>query len=317
MLRVLFIADHHIKLGQKNVPEDWARNRFNMLWSKVYETARENEVDTIIHGGDIFDRIPTPKEYGIMLEMFYALRHFRHIVYPGNHEATSKFKSFWEEFTTLEKIYDLKIIHEFTEIQSGVHILPYTDLKKKDWHGTEGKILFTHVRGEIAPHVQPEIDLSLFDTWDKVYAGDLHAHSNSQRNMVYPGAPVTSSFHRGVTKAENGVLIIDLGNMDHKFIDLTLPQLIRRTVNNTDDMEGTDFHHTIYELVGDASDLANASNHELLDKKIVTRDTEATLSLKDKTIEEELDIYLTEVEKIKNPQEIITEYVDIKGSSLE
>ena len=47
--------------------------------------------------------------------------------------------------------------------------------------------LFTHVRGEIPPHVKPEVDLDRFEDFPIVFAGDLHAHSNSQRNIVYPG----------------------------------------------------------------------------------------------------------------------------------
>ena len=315
-MKVLFVADHHIKLGQKNVPREWARNRFSLLWDKVHKIAEEEKVNAIVHGGDIFDRVPTPEEVGIMLEMFKALRgDWVNIVYPGNHEATTKYKSFWEEFHPL-KHEKIQIISEFTELEEGVHILPYTDLKRGSWHGTKGRILFTHVRGEILPHVKPEIDLSLFDTWDTVFAGDLHSHENSQRNIVYPGSPITTSFHRKPSSGSNGVLIVDTADSSWKFVELKLPQLIRLTVDSPDDMVKTEYHHTIYELVGDAVDLANVHSSELLDKKIVDRNTEATLQLKDLTIEQELEIYLTEVEKLSNPQEIIDEYVDIKNTIL-
>lgn len=314
-MKILFIADHHIKLGQKNVPKDWARKRFVMLWQRLAGVADSHNVDYIIHGGDIFDRVPTPEETGIMLDMFRVLKDHKHIVYPGNHEATSKYKSFWDEYKAIEG--DISIVSEFMELEDGVHILPYTDIKKKDWHGTKGRILFTHVRGEIPPHVKPEIDLSLLDTWDIVFAGDLHAHSNSQRNIIYPGSPITTSFHRSETSGENGVLLIDTNDASYEFISLSLPQLLRRTVTNSDDMVPTEYHHTIYELVGDAADLANVQSSDLLDKKIIERNVEATLQLKDLTLEEELEIYLTEVEQLNNPQEIIDEYVNIKNTILE
>ena len=64
-MKILFIADHHIKLGQKNVPKEWARNRFNMLWDEIDRICGETGAHTIIHGGDIFDRVPTPEEVGI------------------------------------------------------------------------------------------------------------------------------------------------------------------------------------------------------------------------------------------------------------
>lgn len=317
-MKILFVADHHIKLGQKNVPKEWARNRYNMLWKKLYSLVFEHKVEYIIHGGDIFDRVPTPEETGIMLDMFKELYNVKHIVYPGNHEATTKYRSFWEEFSALEDFSSgVNIIHEFTKLEDGVHILPYTDLKKKDWHGTKGRILFTHVRGEIPPHVKPEIDLSLLSTWDIVFAGDLHAHSNSQLNILYPGSPITTSFHRSESSGENGVFIIDTTSSDYEFIELSLPQLIRRTVNSPDDMVKSSYHHTIYELVGDAANLALVGNSDLLDKKIVQRDSEASLQLKDLTIEEELSVYLTEVENLSNPEEIVDEYVNIKKSILE
>jgi len=316
-MKILFIADHHIKLGQKNVPKQWARNRFNLLWEAVDKVCRETGTHTIMHGGDIFDRVPTPEEVGIMLDMFDRLKDYTHIVYAGNHEATSKHKSFWEEFSALEADGNITLIHEFTELEPGVHVLPYTDLKKKDWHGTEGRILFTHVRGEIPPHVKPEIDLDLFNTWDKVFAGDLHARSNSQRNIYYPGSPITTSFHRSESSNENGCYIVDTCTMVHEFIEFKLPQLIRRTVDNPDDMVQSDYHHTIYELLGDATELATVGANDLLDKKIISRDSEATLQLKDMTMEEELLIYLTEVEKLNKPEEVVEEYVNIKNSVLE
>ena len=56
-MTILFTADWHIKLGQKNVPVQWAKNRYRLFFSQVYEV--EPKVDLHIIGGDIFDRLPT------------------------------------------------------------------------------------------------------------------------------------------------------------------------------------------------------------------------------------------------------------------
>ena len=73
-----------------------------------------------------------------------------------------------------------------------------------------------------------------------------------------------------------------------------MPQLIRKTVTSTDEMVQTEWHHTIYEVEGDVSDLSGVKNSELLDKKVIKRKTEATLILdKEMTIEEELGEYLS------------------------
>ena len=94
-------------------------------------------------------------------------------------------------------------------------------------------MLFTHVRGEIPPHVVPEVDLDRFDKFKTVFAGDLHAHENTQRNIVYPGSPMTTSFHRN--KVKTGALLID-DDWTWEWVELVLPQLIRKTVSDPNEM---------------------------------------------------------------------------------
>ena len=77
------------------------------------------------------------------------------------------------------------------------------------------------------------------------------------------------------------------------------PQLIRKTVADPSEMLPTDYHHTIYELEGDMQDLANVKNSELLDKKVIKRNNEATLIIdKEMTLQEELVEYLTYILEI-------------------
>ena len=59
----------------------------------------------------------------------------------------------------------------------------------------------------VPPHVHSEVDLSIFKKFPVVFAGDLHSHSNCQENIVYPGSPMSITFHRN--KIENGYLIIE------------------------------------------------------------------------------------------------------------
>jgi hypothetical protein len=52
-MKILFSADWHIKLGQKNVPADWQKNRFRQLFSsiaEVYEAEYELPSDTVENG---------------------------------------------------------------------------------------------------------------------------------------------------------------------------------------------------------------------------------------------------------------------------
>ena len=59
-------------------------------------------------------------------------------------------------------------------------------------------------------------------------------------------------------------------------------------------MIATPFHHTIYEVQGDLQDLSEVKNSDLLDKKVVIRNTDTALILeKDMSVAEELFEYLT------------------------
>ena len=83
-----------------------------------------------------------------------------------------------------------------------------------------------------------------------------------------------------------------------------LPQLLRKTVTNEDEMIPTEFDHTIYEIEGDIQDLAEVKNSELLDKKVVKRKSEATLIMdKEMSVQEELVEYLNYILEI-NPEKI-------------
>jgi hypothetical protein len=165
--------------------------------------------------------------------------------------------------------------------------------------------LFTHVRGEIPPHVTPEVDLARFEKFPIVFAGDLHSHTNCQRNIVYPGSPLTTSFHR--TPVETGVVVIQK-DWDWYWERLSLPQLIRKTVRSTTEMVPGVYDHVIYEVEGDLAELASVKNSELLDKKVVKRSADTTLILgKEMTVAEELSEYLTYI--LELPEEKVSEIV--------
>ena len=296
---ILYTADWHIKLGQKNVPVKWAINRYQMFFEQVYEL--EKQCNMHIIGGDIFDRLPSMEE----LELYFSfIRRVQipTIIYDGNHEATKKNKTFFTQLKQVSRdinplinIVDISYIDE----DLGYGILPYADLHKKGSidHFDTRMPLFTHIRGEIPPHVKPEIDLDLLADFPVVFAGDLHAHSNTQRNIVYPGSPMTTSFHRA--RVKTGYLLINERDWSWMWEEFKLPQLIRQTVSDPNDMVATDYDHTIYEIEGDIHDLAAIKNSDLLDKKVVKRNTEASLIIhKDMTIERELVEYLTYILEI-------------------
>lgn len=296
-MKILFTADVHIKLGQKNVPQDWARNRFRLFVEQFAEM--QKQCDLVIVGGDVFDRLPTMDEVELYFD-FVESFHKPTIIIPGNHEMVKKDTTF---LTNLKKATNRlnPLVSVCDEIRSDllggdVDIIPYNHLKTwaenyqdYDFHG---RICVSHFRAEIPPHVKPEVNLDLFNRWQVVLAGDLHSYENSQRNILYPGSPYTTSFHRHVV--DTGAILLDVDTLEHQWLKFKLPQLIRVTVQAGDPTPATDYDHTIYQVEGDMQELGELEDSELIDRKVLKRDTDSALILDPElTLVEEIREYLT------------------------
>ena len=312
-MKILFTADIHIKLGQKNVPVEWAKNRYNLLIDSLNE--RQHDCNWFIIGGDIFDRVPTMEE----LEIYYKLITSIHkpcIIFPGNHESLKKDTTFFTHLKHVSHVLNplVDIVDNYLtysmpddDLTPIFDIIPYNKLKDFEKNGNRlltAPVLFTHVRGEIPPHVKPEVDLSIFDRWKTVIAGDLHSYENSQRNILYPGSPITTSFHRN--RVDTGVILFDTNDHSHSWISLKLPQLLRLTVKAGEPTPATDYDHTIYEVEGDMSELSDLEDNDLIDKKLLKRESDVSLildpsmSLSDELREYLLYILQLQEDKVEN-----------------
>ena len=99
-MKLLFTADLHIKLGQKNVPSAWARNRYNLLFAQLHEL--ESQADLLVLGGDIWDKTPSMEELEVFFDYVYAIK-IPTIIYSGNHESVKKNTTFFSCFKNLVK----------------------------------------------------------------------------------------------------------------------------------------------------------------------------------------------------------------------
>lgn len=261
--------------------------------------AMQESADIVILGGDIFDRLPTMDEVELYFDLVGSMTKPT-IIYPGNHEMLKKdtsFLSYLKRATHgLNPLVSICDDYRSDLLGGDIDIIPYTKLKDfvdnystLDFHG---RILCTHVRGEIPPHVKPEIPLELLDRWDVVLAGDLHSYENSQRNILYPGSPYTTSFHRHTV--ETGAILLDVESLEHKWLKFNLPQLLKVTVSAGDPTPATEFHHTIYEVEGDMQQLQTLADTDLVASKIIKRDSDSALILEpDMDLSEEIREYLT------------------------
>ncbi len=307
-MKILFTADYHIYLRAAKVPQAWALNRFRLLFQKIESI----ECDLHIIGGDLFDKMPNLEELALVLEFLNNTRHPT-VVFDGNHEASKKGETFLTKVESMVTNDNVSFILE--EYRSEMYdIIPYNKLKQKSWLDPQSSICFTHVRGAIEPHVKPEIDLVKFEKWETVYAGDLHATTNSQLNLVYPGSPITTTFHRNKAKGSNGYIMVDTDTNEYVWHELHLPQLIRKTVSCEADMIPTEVDWTIYELDSDAK--LDMVDNELLDKVIKYDAEDATLHMSG-DINEELEEYLVEIQGLQGDElsEVIGEFNACNKSS--
>ena len=297
-MKILVSGDIHIKLGQKNVPLDWARNRFQMFIEQFGEM--QEQADFVVLLGDIFDRLPNMNEVELYFDLVTSLKKPT-IIFDGNHEANKKGTTF---LTNLKRVTHnlnplVRVVDDYEYLVGfDLDIIPYCKLKdfEKNHQSMQfqGRILCTHVRGEIPPHVKPEVDLSIFDRWQVVLAGDLHSYENSQRNILYPGSPYTTSFHR--QRVDTGAILLDSDTLSHSWIQFSLPQLIKRTISAEDagTAVATEFDHTIYEVQGDMQELGELADSELISSKVLKRDTDSALILEpEMSLDQEVREYIT------------------------
>jgi len=302
-MQVLFTADIHIKLGQKNVPVEWAKNRYKLLWQQL--ALQQTKADIFIIGGDVFDKLPSMEELEIYFDMISNCN-IPTLIYSGNHEAVKKSTTFLTNLARVTNLMNRKVIVVDDYYSDyGIEFVPYNKLKDFEQANPwpeGGEILCTHVRGSIPPHVTPEVDLNIFSGWNVVLAGDLHSYENSQANILYPGSPITTSFHRQLV--DTGVILLDTETLEHKWLKLELPQLIRKTVTASDPKPPTEYHHTIYQVEGDMQELGQLEDSELIDRKVIKRTTDVQLMLEnDMSLIEEVKEYLRYI--LELPEETI------------
>jgi DNA repair exonuclease SbcCD nuclease subunit len=308
-MKIIFIADLHIKLGQKNVPKKWQYDRTMLLATEINKIVG---ADYIVIGGDLLDVAkPSLEEVGLMYDFLEHLKLGGYII-PGNHEMITKTM---DCFTPVDKmLYDLgfNVIRDFQTIDN-IDYIPY-NIIKKEFPTPKSKMAITHVRGEIPPHVFPEVELSKYETYESVFAGDLHSYKCSQLNLLYPGSPFTTSFHRNKSTGDNGCFIIDTDTGCYKWVELYLPQLIKTTVTSEEQIVATEVDHTVYEIEGNLEELAKVNASELLSKKITKNiSSPSTLDMSGDVVEE-LAGYLERIKKIEADK--IPEYLDLFRSVI-
>jgi DNA repair exonuclease SbcCD nuclease subunit len=258
------------------VPADFEKARYIQLFDHLLNLSVSKYCAAVIHGGDLFDRAPTIQETALVVRYLNAVIKPTYVI-PGNHEQIKKDTTFLSELSNMVSNPLVTIITDYATYNianRAIDFIPFNRLKQFEKEGNtelNSELLITHVRGCIPPHVTPEVDLSIFDRWKLVLAGDLHSHSNSQRNIVYSGSPLTTSFYRN--KPKKGILKVDLDNLSVEFIDLNLPALIRLTVESKDEItENTTEDFLVYDIVPKTEAIIEAKEDTVFHKEASRED---------------------------------------------
>jgi len=316
--KIMCSADWHINLHKKKVPYDWQVARFREMFRKMI--ALEQRMDVHVIAGDIFDKKPEPDEISLFLSYINSVT-IPTIIIPGNHEATRKGESFFEHLTEKnaiknENVYVYTKNGRATVGNQSFQLFPYGEVQMDNLpQYVEGDILVTHIRGEVPPHITPEYDFSRLAPWGLCLLGDLHFnHRYGDTNCYYPGSPLNTTFDRD-EKRQYGLdvyEVVDSHNYTREFYDLELPKLLRRTIKAGEEMPADSRHHAVYEVKGNIDELSKIERSDLLDKKVVEKPQEdATLDLKNKTIYEELEIYLNHI-KVADTERVMNEFRAIR-----
>jgi hypothetical protein len=161
MIKILSSADWHVNLHRKKIPVAWQMKRFQLLFDKLLHL--EESCDVHVIAGDLFDKEPDPDEICLVLSYLNSVQKPT-IVVPGNHEATTRGRTFWEHFK-LENTIKNSLVHILTENEriclagQWFSAFPYSSVQtdKLPQH-IPGDILVTHIRGEVPPHITAEYD---------------------------------------------------------------------------------------------------------------------------------------------------------------
>ena len=301
-MKILFSADEHLCLRRKKVEKQFEINRYRNYFDLMISKARELDA-VIVHGGDFFDRYPTFEEVCLFLEYTYRTWEQGIEVYmiPGNHEMIRN-ETFLQNQLLLSLLpSNFHMILEYSSI-GDIDFIPYNTLQQTPKLKPHNNILVTHVRGEIPPHVKPEIDLDTYNRWNIVFAGDLHSHQNTQRNIIYPGSPMSITFHKEKLPTNSkGLIVFDTEDPEnYDWFETNLPGLIRKEISSTKqdrpryDEKG---NYIAWKIVGDMESVGDVKlGADRIDDVEIQEKTEEPLLFDTvDTLKDELHTYLSKV----------------------
>ena len=266
-MKILHLADLH--LGKILQEQSFLEDQKYML-NKIIEKIKEENIETILISGDIYDRSIPPTEAVDLLDEFLnvLIRELKRKVFiiAGNHDSKERLgfgnKIFEEEGLYISSKYDgkLKKVELEDEFVKPVEVKQYFDdeqfgydemihkiIEKEEINTNERNIILTHqfvtARGEEVERTDSEVlslggtdnvDVSNYDKFDYVAIGHVHRPQRIGRDTArYAGTMLKYSFSEVKYKKTMPILEFkEKGNIDIKLEEL-VPLRDMREIKDT------------------------------------------------------------------------------------
>lgn len=311
-MKFIFTADWHIKTKFKEVPLHWLADRYIETLHWLEDVRKEHDVDALVVGGDIFDKVPSVFDVALFVSLFHVTNFEEYVIYPGNHEMLNKKKSFYETIHKLLVPYDqVTLIYDEQDYWEDWQVIPYPIIKD----------ITTPLSGKVMSHVRAasdrglyaaEIDFSIFEQTKVTLLGDIHDHRHLSDigNIWYPGAPYDTSFSTLPLRDKYVLIVDDDGTVsplkrNDKFRRLVKVQTTKDEYLAVKEKVERSKHFYDIEIIVDSIDELR-SVEDLKVKKTLSIDRENVLLQDADTEEDQIFQYLTGMLNMEEPEAIKT-----------
>lgn len=304
MLKKLFVTDTH--LGLYSDSEVWL-NIVYEFFKHVVDFCKDNDVKTIIHGGDFFHnrRSLNTKTQSIAhsIASYITNNSLKMKIIVGNHDCYYKNKLHPHTLELFRKYENIEII-EKPKVVDNILLLPWGSIPS----GSNAEYVFGHfaINGfhmNDSYKCKDGVEKSIFKSFKKVFSGHFHTPS-SKDNIVYLGAPYGQTFHdAGGTR---GFYVFDEGKL--KFYEYTkAPKFI---LLHTEDLDLSSVKGNIVRIVFD-KDYGTNKNQKIVDKVLAEEPFQYSMKYSNKE-ENESEI---EDAQMESKDELVNQFIDTQNFS--
>ena len=199
-MKFIFLTDSHITDKMNSRTDNYAETIL-AKWDAIRTYARKNNINTIIHGGDIFDRSIVPRSLEQRVFKFYAdfsysFPHIAQYIIAGQHDysqgsTTLGGKSAWYLFNLQYNTFDVRIdatgLAEINDNGESITMCtPYADINSV---ATDVAIVHQMLNDGALPF--EHIDINTLDITPRIcLSGDYHSGFPVKKvNNTYFGNP--------------------------------------------------------------------------------------------------------------------------------